>query len=216
MADDARRGAVILAGGHSTRFGSEDKATAVLAGSPMIRRVADRLHNIIDELVINCRAEQRQGIGGALNGYPLEVTYAIDEIPNRGPMAGIHTGLSALEYSRLSFVVACDMPFVDPPVVSHLFNHLGEADAAVPRVEGKWLETTHAVYRRDTMIDACQAALDADESRIVHALDRLDVQIVDVEDLPGPNPKSSFHNINTPVELEQAAEQVRRESQENA
>jgi len=62
------RTAIILAGGHSTRFGEADKAVANLAGTPMIRRVVDRLDPVVDEIVVNCRDEQVTAIRSVLEG----------------------------------------------------------------------------------------------------------------------------------------------------
>ena len=49
------RSGVVVAGGRSTRFGAPDKAVADLGGTPMIRRVADRIAPAVEELVVNCR-----------------------------------------------------------------------------------------------------------------------------------------------------------------
>ena len=47
------RASLVLAGGRSTRFGDSDKAVAELAGTPMIRRVVDRVAGVVSEVVIN-------------------------------------------------------------------------------------------------------------------------------------------------------------------
>lgn len=85
------RSAVVVAGGFSTRFGEEHKAVAELAETPLIRRVADRIEGVVDELVINCRADQQPAIAKAMGGYGLDIDYALDE-------RRIFTALEALEY----------------------------------------------------------------------------------------------------------------------
>lgn len=203
--DRARaRGAVVLAGGRSRRFGEEDKALATLVDRPMIRHVVDRLDPIVDELVINCRADQRPDLAAALPGEAAPDRYAVDPEPDRGPMAGIATGLAALERAPVAIVVACDMPFVDRGVITFLFDSLGSADAVVPQVEGEWLETTHAVYRRDPMIAAAREGLAAGEERIVQALDRLEVRTVAADEVRGHGSLASFENVNTREELADA------------
>ncbi len=91
------RAGVIVAGGRSTRFGDSDKAVADLAGTPMVRRVADRLGEAVDELVVNCREDQVEAIDTALSDHTLEPTFALDQDPDQGPMAGIATGLWAVD-----------------------------------------------------------------------------------------------------------------------
>lgn len=178
----------------------------------MIRHVADRIAPLVDELVVNCREGQRDDIGAALAGVEPPCQFAMDPIPDLGPMAGIASGLSGLDRSPVAFVVACDMPFVDPDVVRLLFAGVEAVEAAVPRVQGTWLETTHAVYRREPMVAACRAAMEADEDRIVHALDRLEVNILDEHEIEDAGSLNSFRNINTREELAVAEEQLQDRS----
>ena len=89
------RSGVIVAGGRSTRFGDADKAVAELAGTPMVRRVADRVAPAVDEVVVNCRADQREAIDAALDGFDHPVSFALDPEPDLGPLAGIAVGLDA-------------------------------------------------------------------------------------------------------------------------
>ncbi|WP_251341628.1 molybdenum cofactor guanylyltransferase [Haloplanus halophilus] len=189
------RTAVVLAGGRSTRFGDEDKAVAPLAGTPMIRRVVDRVAPAVDAVVVNCRAEQVPAISDALDGAAVPVRFAEDEYPDEGPMAGMATGLRAVD-TEYAFVVACDMPFVDADFVAYLFERAAGHDAAVPRPE-QWFETTHAVYRAAAMADACEAALAAGEERIVAPLFDLDFVVVDAAEVRDHGHPHTFENCNT-------------------
>ncbi|WP_073307637.1 molybdenum cofactor guanylyltransferase [Halobaculum gomorrense] len=226
------RYAAVIAGGRSTRFGDRDKAVTDLAGIPMIRRVADRLADATDRLVVNCRADQRAAIADAMEGYPNPVRYAEDPEPDEGPMAGIRTALRGVEgwggTDAPAFVVACDMPFVDPSLVDALFDRLaggadaertgerdgfgrGNADgdrlnAVVPRVEDQWFQTTHAAYRAGLMADACDAALERGDRKIIAPLFELDYAEVGADDLDALGVDDrTFENLNTVEELEAAA-----------
>lgn len=195
---------VIVAGGRSTRFGERDKAVADLAGVPMIRRVADRLAPAIGRLIVNCRTDQRDEIERALAGYDHPTEFAEDEEPDQGPMAGIQQGLSALDGDELAFVVACDMPLVDPAFVSYLTERAAGRDGAVPQLDDQWFQTTHAVYRAGPMADACEAALARGDRKIIAPLSDLDYAVVDEDEVRehaafGP---AVFENINTEAELE--------------
>lgn len=194
------RAGVIVAGGYSTRFGDADKAVADLAGTPMIRRVADGLAGVVDVLVVNCRDDQRAPIERALEGYPLEVGYALDPVDDEGPMAGIQMGLREADQRGAGYavVVACDMPFVDPSFVAELFDRAAGHDAAVPR-PGEWFQTTQAVYRAGRMADACEEALAAGERKILAALEDLDYVVVT------DAPAETFRNVNTPEDMAAAA-----------
>lgn len=200
--------AVILAGGRSTRFGDTDKAVAELAGRAMIRRVADRLVSTTDRVVVNCRADQAEAIDEAFVGYPRPVVVAEDPDPDEGPMAGIRTGLRAAE-SEYAFVIACDMPFVDPALVAHLFERAQGADAAIPKTGDGWFQPTHAVYRTEAMIDACERALAEGERRVIAPLEHLALVVIDETEVERVASLESFENLNTREEFERAASRFR-------
>ncbi|ELY49219.1 molybdenum cofactor guanylyltransferase [Natronolimnohabitans innermongolicus] len=203
-------GGVVLAGGYSTRFGETDKAVADLAGTPLIRRVGDRLATVADDIVVNCRDDQLESIRGAFADSDIEPAYATDPVPDRGPLAGIRVGLEATarEYAA---VVACDMPFVDPALVELLAERARGRDGAVVRLEDGWYQTTQAVYRADAMAAACADALESDEGRIVAALERLDVATVDERALEDEGiSETTFESIDTQEALVDAERRLER------
>ncbi|WP_160133885.1 molybdenum cofactor guanylyltransferase [Halococcus salsus] len=191
------RAGVILAGGFSTRFGETDKVLADVAGVPMVRRVATRLDGVVDELVVNCRAAQVDGIERALSGTTVE--FAVDPTPDEGPLAGIRTGLTATD-ATYAAVVAADMPLVDPGFVSFLFERARGHDAAVPRWEGR-LQPTHAVYRRAAMVEAATWALANGDRRLVSAFSTLDHVVVGEATARERGAGGTFTNVNTREEL---------------
>lgn len=219
------RSGVLIAGGRSTRFGNADKSVAELVGVPMIRRVADRLAPVVDELVANCRPDQQAAIDDALAGSPLPVEFALDSEPDQGPMAGIRDGLRGAS-GEYAVVVACDMPFVDPGAVRYLFDRCsGEVappndaddvgdppyDAAVPRLGDGWYQTTQAVYRPEPMADACDAALERGDRKILAPLKELSYAVVGESELTDRTDLSTFDNINTQQELEAAENRLAEE-----
>ena len=203
------RAAVVLAGGRSTRFGDRDKAVAELAGTPMIRRVVDRIAGVVDEVVINCRADQVDAIADAFADSEFSPEFAIDRDPDEGPMAGIARGLEAVA-AEYAFVVACDMPFVDPDFAAYLFDRAAGHDAAVPRPD-EWYQTTQAVYRTEPMAAACRRALDRGDHRIVVPLDDLDTVVLGADEIEAVTTPETFENVNTREEFAAAVERFRAE-----
>lgn len=203
------RSGLIVAGGRSTRFGSEDKVVASIAGVPMIRRVADRLVGVIDALVVNCRDEQVAPIREALVGYDPQVRFAQDTTPDQGPMAGMATGLRTVEH-EYAFVVAADMPLIDPEIVAYLFERAisSDCDAVIPQLDDQWLQTTHAVYRANVMADACENALAAGKRKTVAPLDEIDYRVVDEQEIRAHGSLDTFENINTPEDRETVVESL--------
>ncbi len=203
------RAGVIVAGGRSTRFGEQDKAVADLAGTPVVCRVADRLGQVVDELVVNCRPDQRGAIEEALRTVDPVPTVAEDPEPDRGPMAGLVTGLRAVD-SEYAAAVACDMPFVDPGFLDYLFERAAGRDAAVPKPD-EWVQPMQAVYRVEPTVAACTAALERGESRVVAPLATLEHVVVGPEGVTEHATPATFENLNTRAEFEAAAERLHGE-----
>ncbi|QUO48601.1 molybdenum cofactor guanylyltransferase [Halorubrum ruber] len=216
----------ILAGGRSTRFGDADKAVAPIAGVPMIRRVADRLAGtddpvppgadrasggdpVVDELVVNCRPDQRNAITEALSGLPLPVRWALDEEPDLGPLAGIRNACRAAT-DPYAAVVACDMPFVDPSFLVSLREQAAEPgiEAAVPRLDDRWYQTTQAVYATEPAAAACDRALDRGDRKVLAMVDQLDEVVVDDKAIRSLTTERTFTNVNTQSELDEAERAV--------
>ncbi|WP_254862618.1 molybdenum cofactor guanylyltransferase [Halovivax gelatinilyticus] len=205
----SNRAGVILAGGRSTRFGDGDKAFANVDGVAMVRRVADRLAPVVGELVVNGRTDQREGLESVMGGHPSPVEIAIDETPDRGPMGGIATGLSATD-AEYAAVVACDMPFVDPTFLAYAFERARGCDGAIARLSDGWFQTTQAVYRVEPMRAACERALETGDGRILDAVETLEYAVIESDEIDDP---ATFANVNTREELDEAVERIRRDGE---
>lgn len=200
-------GGVVLAGGYSRRFGEADKAVADLAGTPMVRRVVDRVATVADDVVVNCRDDQLEAIRDALSGCDVEIRFATDPVPDRGPLAGMQVGLEAVD-REYAAVVACDMPFVDPALFERLHHRARGRDGAIVQLEEGWYQTTQAVYRADTMVRASESVLAAGDGRVVAALERIDYVTVPESDLEGID-DATFESIDTREALEAAVKRLR-------
>ena len=125
---------------------------------------------------------------------PLAAEPLVDSRPGLGPLAGLE---SLLDRSPTEWVlvVACDMPHLDPAVLSELAGRArrSERAAVLPRVEGR-LQPFPGVYHRRAL-PAIRAALDADRLRLMALVPELDPEQVDFP--PGP----CFSNVNTPEDL---------------
>lgn len=200
------KGAVVLAGGFSTRFGDADKAVTDVAGAPMIRRIVSSIAPVVDEVVVNARSEQRVPIQRALADVTVDYRFAFDDVPDRGPLAGMVEGFEATS-AEYTLVLACDMPFVDPSFVDHLFDLARGADAAVP-IERcgaeEWLQPLQAVYETATSLSVMEAALEEGITSPATAVGRLDYQTLAVEQAADGTDAWTLRNVNTPDDLREA------------
>lgn len=119
-----RIGAVVLAGGRSTRFGS-DKLAAELDGRPLLRHAIDGVRTVAGEVVVVVAP-------GAAPPLPDGVRVAYDARPFDGPLAGLAAGLAAIgpDVERV-VVVGGDMPRLVPAVLRRLVAALAADPAAV-------------------------------------------------------------------------------------
>lgn len=200
------KGAVVVAGGFSTRFGDADKAVTDVAGTPMIRRTVSAIAPIVDEVVINARGAQRDDIETALDDVLEDYRFAFDDVPDRGPLAGMVEGLETTT-AEYTLVLACDMPFVDPSFVDTLFELASGADAAVP-IERygteEWLQPLQAVYETESSLSVMEAALEEGITSPATAVGRLDYQTLAIEQAADGTDAWTLRNVNTPDDLREA------------
>ena len=186
---------VIVAGGLSTRFGS-DKASASLRGRPLLQWVRDALAPVVDEIVIVTAAGQ--ALPPMHPAVPARVVE--DREPERGPLGGLATGF-AVAASPVCFAASCDAPLLQTRVADRILGALGDHDAVLPEVDG-FAQPLAAAYRRDPCLAAAEAAIDAGGNRVIDAFAELDVLALAEDRLARVDPDlRSFRNANTPDEL---------------
>ncbi len=179
---------VVLAGGRSTRFRGGDKALASIDGDPMLARVVEAVGAVSKSVVVNCRPDQREAFADALDGVDAAVRFAVDDRPDEGPLVGLDRALSAVDATPV-FVVACDLPSLDPALLAWFVERLGDGsgggapDAVVPVDAEGHPKPTCAAYRREPLRDAVERALADGERSLRAALAPLDVDAVPIAEL---------------------------------
>ena len=184
--------AAIMAGGKSRRMG-QDKAWILLDGEPLIRRVANVLAQVADEVFIVANEPRYASLG---------LRVVADRYPDGGALGGIATGVAAATHDTV-LVAACDMPFLAPEVWRVLLDHRDDADVVIPRVAGEF-ETLHALYAK-ACVPAMERSLAAGKLRVISFFDEVRVQPIAEAELRIADPSlRSFTNVNTPEELANA------------
>lgn len=206
----ALRSGVVLAGGHSRRFGSADKALASIDGEPMLVRVVSRVRKVVDRVVLSCRPSQRETFEAILSGAGLPVTVATDPEPDGGPLLGLCEAISHVEAPYVA-VVACDMPGVDPDFLAELFAVAAGRDGAIPHDRDGNPQPTQAVYRTAAIREGCERELAAGNRGLRDLLESLQVRNLPPVAVEATTDWRSFTNVNTPAELEEFAAVERRE-----
>lgn len=127
---------VILAGGESRRMGS-DKSLLPFQGARFIDHTYRIMAELFEEVIIVTNSPD------LYNSIPCrKVT---DIYSAQGSLAGIHSGLFHTD-SDTAFVVACDMPFINPETIKQLCSRAAEGDVVIP-ISAHSPEPLHALYK---------------------------------------------------------------------
>ena len=129
----------ILAGGKSSRFGSE-KALAPFLGARVIDAVAKACTKSGADVYIIANKCLYNQLG--LPIFP-------DEHPGLGPLAGIHSALKNIPAERI-LVVGCDMPLLNYRLLNWMLCLKRKEDIIIPEYGGR-LQPLHAIYSRQLM-----------------------------------------------------------------
>jgi molybdopterin-guanine dinucleotide biosynthesis protein A len=186
----------IQAGGQSRRM-QRDKGLVPLNGRPLIEHLLERVRPLGDEILITTNQPQDYAY--------LDLPMAADETPGAGALVGLHTALKAAHGERV-LVLACDMPFVNVPLLKHLLELSVDVDIVVPRWQDI-LQTLHAVYRRSACLPAIEQVLEQGLKRVISFYPQVEVREISEQEILRFDPGGlSFFNVNTPEELQEAEE----------
>jgi len=178
--------AIVLCGGRSTRMG-RDKAALPFGPETLLARVVRTAQMVADDVVVV--GEPRQPVSA-------RVRVVRDAVEGLGPLAGLATGLAAVDGDR-ALLLACDMPLLSPELLRELLALAGDDDALVPRIDGVPM-TTCAVYSTRVGPRA-QALLAAGRRSLRALLAEVSVQWVSDSQLRRLDPDlCSFWDCDTP------------------
>jgi molybdopterin-guanine dinucleotide biosynthesis protein A len=191
----------IQAGGQSSRMG-EDKALKTFLGRPLIQRVVERLSLVADELIVTTNRPDDYAF--------LKLPLISDLKPGRGALGGLYTAIASAS-NPIVAVVACDMPFASTTLLEAATRLMVEeaTDVVIAKSE-EGFEPLHAVYRRETCLPAIEAAIEADQWKVVAWFSQVKIRVLTSEEIKRYDPSGlAFWNVNTPEEFAKAEEMAK-------
>jgi molybdopterin-guanine dinucleotide biosynthesis protein A len=183
---DTSATAIILAGGKSSRIGS-DKAKLTINGQTMLEHICKQLFGTFSQVLISTAEIEKYSFSG------FEVV--LDKTPGQGPLMGIASALEASS-NEINFVVACDIPYMEMSCVRRMLAEARGADIVVPITGNKKLEPLFAVYRKSAL-DAINQTLREGKRKISEVFEKCDVKYIDLGEADW------LININTLAEFEE-------------
>ncbi len=186
--------AIILAGGDSQRMGS-DKASLLLGGQTLLQRVIEMMQQLFPHVIVSVRQPRPE----------IDLPQVCDGRLYAGPLAGLAAGLEQVT-TPWAFVVACDMPYLEPAMVELLADYRADYQAVVPVVQGH--PQPLAAYYAGSCLGKLSAHLaGGGRNSLRAALEQLRVRYVDEAALLKADPAlRSFFDLDTPQDVTTARE----------
>jgi len=197
---------VVLVGGESRRMG-EDKASLNLNGKAMVERVIEVVRPLFKLLYIGAHED---GSLYKASGLPV----IVDTLAGRGPALGVCAALEEVSEEWV-FIVSCDLPMLSAGVIKYLATLTEGFDAVVPLIGGR-AQTTCAFYSRACLVPLSERVAAGEKggrslTRFLEETEGLRVRYVTEAELGEIDPSTdSFIDVDTPGELEEAEERLRR------
>ncbi len=196
--DESAVSAILLAGGRSSRMGS-DKASLMLAGQTLLQRTMAVLSEVAAEIVIVHAPGQRL----PAHESAVSTTVIEDPVEGEGPLIGIAAGLRHAP-SETATVVAVDMPFLQPSLLRLLAGRATTGRRIVVPMHLDRPQPLCSVFRRDAL-ETIDRRIEDGERRIMAVADDLGAERLAPEGWSAADPDGrSFDNVNTPEEFERA------------
>lgn len=192
--------AAILAGGQARRLGGIDKAGLRVGSDTIVESQLALLRRLTPHILIVANDMTRF--------TDAQVPVVPDALAGAGALGGLHSALVHAPVDPV-LVIACDMPFLTAPFLTHMVDALGDADAVVPRT-ARGRHPLCAVYAR-RIAPHLQRRIESRHLRVLDALDGLSVREVAPDALAALDPEDRLLvNINTPDDYREACSRAAR------
>ncbi len=179
----------ILAGGKSSRFGS-DKARALVGGKPLISSLAERLRPYATSLTVVADVAKKYA--------DLGLETIADTLPGLGPIGGLHAALQNLQKAgakeKWFLLLSCDAVGFDPTWIAELLAQRTRDLRAVAFKSERW-EPLIALYHQSIRADV-DKAISADDRSMWKLLESVSARAV-----PLPEHWTGAVQVNTQQEL---------------
>jgi len=186
---------IILAGGKASRMGGRAKSFLKISKGTLISVQLGVLRKVFKKIIIVTNSPRRYR---NLKGVGL----VPDIIPDSGPLGGIYSGLLASK-SFYNFVIACDMPFINPGLIKYMFKKAPGYDMVIPKIDGLY-EPLFCIYSKDCILPISRMVEDG-VFKIKGLLPLVKInKITKKEVLSYGSPARLFTNINTARELKKS------------
>jgi molybdopterin-guanine dinucleotide biosynthesis protein A len=199
----------VLTGGASRRMG-RPKSNLVIEGETMLARQVRLLLSVSRTVAVVGRVAGLEGLRApAVSALGREVPLLPDELPGRGPLGGIYTGLLRTR-TEFNLFLGCDLPLMEARFLRYLAARATAcgADVTAPESSDHRLQPLVAVYRRRARA-AVRSSLACGANKVVGFYRRVHCDVLTWTEIARAGfPTSIFANMNTPADYEKAVRRL--------
>lgn len=190
-----RIGAIVLAGGRSSRFG-RDKLAESIDGRPLLDHAIAAVRVVATDIVVVAAPAANLHV-------PVGVAIAHDPVAFEGPLAGLAAGLDALDpaVDRV-LVVAGDMPSLVPAVLRRLLDAIASGAAAATLQSGPDAPPLPLAIERRRGQQSIGGLLSGGERRLRALSEVLDAEVIpETMWHPDDPTAATLRDVDTPEDL---------------
>lgn len=186
--------AIILAGGKSSRFGT-DKALYKLDQKPMLINLIEKLRPNFKKIYV---------VGNTIKNHENmeDIIFLKDEIPDKGPLGGLYTGLKKSD-SKYNYLQACDMPFVCDDYLKYMKKSIIEDkgyEAYIPEKDN-YLEPFVGIYKKGIETEILKL-INLDKLNFDYLFEKINIKCIKEKEIEIiADPQRIFFNINKKEDL---------------
>lgn len=180
-------GAIILAGGKSSRMG-EDKAFLDYNGSQFLKRTIELTDRFTDDVMVVGHQPELKDI----HNNVVQDVYA-----EKGPIGGIYTGLLHSKNDE-SIVLACDYPLLEADLLQFMIDNQSEKEVNILMEGDRW-HPLIGIYSRG-LTNHFENCIEEDLLKVMDVLSGVSVNIIEVPEAMRPqlaniNYKEDYQNL---------------------
>jgi len=173
--------AIILAGGKSSRMGS-DKALLQIGGRTVIEGIVGLLQSLFPKILLSANSPREYEF--------LNIPLVLDVYRGVGPLAGIHAALSRSATEK-NLLISCDLPLMSREMIGCVTSRPTDKAVVLLRAGG-YLQPFPGLYRKsllpvleDILREPVSPQGVKSRRHAIHTLyDLVEIEIIEAADLP--------------------------------
>lgn len=188
--------AIILSGGKSSRMG-RNKALLKIGYKTIIERVRDQMQQIFKDVVLITNTPDEYKF--------LDLPLYEDIYKYKGPLAGIHSGLSNSSTNK-NFIISCDLPLITKEMIEYLVEFktnklitVAQADGYIQQLAGKYskncLNIAEEILEEQVNLENRNTDQKKRGCTVLRLISRVGAEIIDAEALSFYK-KDLYFNVN--------------------